>query len=134
MLFRRPGIGYGRTPGPETPFQKAAQVWDERIGPARVQARNWRLIAFGNLLVAAALAAGLIWQAARGTVTPWVVECSQSGSRVTCALSQTNPGSQNWLRFVKPPSRPSQRDAEGRWRSCRAVAILGCRQLKIRLE
>ena len=76
MLFRRPWVRYGRTPEPETPYQKAAQAWDERIGAARVQARNWRLIAFGNLFLAAGLAGGLIWQAARGTVTPWVVEAA----------------------------------------------------------
>lgn len=79
MLFRRPSVRYGRTPEPETPFQKAAQVWDERIGAARIQARNWRLIAFGNLFLAAGLACGLIWQAARGTVTPWVVEIDKLG-------------------------------------------------------
>jgi type IV secretion system protein TrbF len=79
MFFRRPSVRYGRTPEPETPFQKAAQVWDERIGSARVQARNWRLIAFGNLLLASGLAGGLIWQAARGTVTPWVVEIDKIG-------------------------------------------------------
>ena len=79
MLFRRPSVRYGRTPEPETPFQKAAQVWDERIGSARVQARNWRLIAFGNLFLAAGLACGLLWQAARGTVTPWVVEIDKLG-------------------------------------------------------
>jgi type IV secretion system protein TrbF len=79
MLFRRPSIRYGRTPEPETPFQKAAQVWDERIGSARVQARNWRLIAFGNLALAAGLACGLVWQGARGTVTPWVVEIDKLG-------------------------------------------------------
>jgi len=79
MLFRRSSVRYGRTPEPETPFQKAAQLWDERIGSARVQARNWRLIAFGNLLLAGGLACGLIWQAARGSVTPWVVEIDKSG-------------------------------------------------------
>ena len=42
MLFRRPSVRYGRTPEPETPYQKATQAWDERIGAARVQARNWR--------------------------------------------------------------------------------------------
>ena len=30
--FRRASMRYGRTPEPETPYQKAAQVWDERIG------------------------------------------------------------------------------------------------------
>jgi type IV secretory pathway TrbF-like protein len=79
MPFRRASVRYGRTPEPETPFQKAAQVWDERIGSARLQARNWRLIAFGNLFVAAGLAGGLIWQGARGSVTPWVVEIDKLG-------------------------------------------------------
>ena len=79
MLFRRPSVRYGRTLEPETPFQKAAQVWDERIGSARVQARNWRLIAFSSLFLAAGLACGLLWQAARGTVTPWVVEIDKLG-------------------------------------------------------
>ena len=78
-MFRRASVRYGRTPEPETPFQKAAQVWDERIGSARVQARNWCLIAFGNLFLAAGLAGDLIWQAARGTVTPWVVEVDKLG-------------------------------------------------------
>ena len=31
------------------PYQSAAQVWDDRIGSARVQAKNWRLMAFGCL-------------------------------------------------------------------------------------
>jgi type IV secretion system protein TrbF len=52
---------------------------DERIGAARLQARNWRLVAFGNLLLAAGLASGLIWQASRGTITPWVVEVDRLG-------------------------------------------------------
>ena len=53
--FRRPSVRYGRTPEPETPYQKAAQVWDERIGSARVQAKNWRLMAFGSLILSAGL-------------------------------------------------------------------------------
>jgi type IV secretion system protein VirB5 len=79
MLFRRPSIRYGRTPQAETTFQKAEQVWDERIGSARVQARNWRLLAFGNLILAGGLTVGIVWQAARGTVTPWVVEIDKLG-------------------------------------------------------
>jgi type IV secretion system protein VirB5 len=79
MLFRRPSVRYGRTPEPETPFQRAAQAWDERIGSARVQARNWRLFALGNLVLSVSLAGGLVWQAARGSVTPWVVEIDKLG-------------------------------------------------------
>jgi type IV secretory pathway TrbF-like protein len=93
MLFRRPSVRYGRTPEPETPYQKAAQAWDERIGAARIQARNWRLIAFGNLFLAAGLAGGLIWQAARGTVTPWVVEVDKLGQAqaVSPAIADYRP-------------------------------------------
>jgi type IV secretory pathway TrbF-like protein len=79
MLFRRPSVRYGRTPEPETTYQKAAQAWDDRIGSARVQAKNWRLIAFGNLALATGLASGLVWQSVRGTVVPWIVQVDKLG-------------------------------------------------------
>ncbi|UBS33800.1 conjugal transfer protein TrbF [Altererythrobacter sp. N1] len=78
-MFRRPTIRYGKTPEPETPYQRAQQVWDDRIGSARVQARSWRLACFGMLALAGGLAAGLVWQGARGTITPWVVEVDKLG-------------------------------------------------------
>jgi type IV secretion system protein VirB5 len=78
-MFRRASVRYGRTPEPETPYQRAAQVWDERIGSARVQAKNWRLMAFGSLLLSCGLAAGLVWQSTHGTVVPWVVQIDQLG-------------------------------------------------------
>ena len=49
MRFKRPQVRYADTPQPATPYQSAAQVWDDRIGSARVQAKNWRLMAFGCL-------------------------------------------------------------------------------------
>ncbi|MER8777035.1 conjugal transfer protein TrbF [Mesorhizobium sp. M0977] len=78
-LFKRPATHYGKTPEPETPYQKAAQVWDERIGSARVQARNWRFMAFGSLILSVGFAAGLIWQSVQGTVMPWVVQVDKLG-------------------------------------------------------
>jgi type IV secretion system protein TrbF len=78
-MFKRASVRYGRTPAPETPYQKAAQVWDERIGSARIQAFNWRLMAFGSLLLSGGLTFGLVWQSARGTVTPWVVQVDRLG-------------------------------------------------------
>ncbi|HUZ66480.1 MAG TPA: VirB8/TrbF family protein, partial [Beijerinckiaceae bacterium] len=78
-MFKRPSVRYGKTPEPVTPYQKAAQVWDERIGSARVQAKNWRLIAFGNLFLVGGLAFGLLWQSARGSVVPWVVQVDRLG-------------------------------------------------------
>ena len=78
-LFKRPATHYGKTPEPETPYQKAAQVWDERIGSARVQARNWRYMAFGSLILAAGFAGALVWQSARGSIVPWVVQVDNLG-------------------------------------------------------
>lgn len=88
--FSRPSLRYGTTPVPETPYQKAAQVWDERIGSARVQAKNWRLIAFGNLALAAGLAGALVWQATRGTIVPWVVQVDQLGQVQATAPAVTD--------------------------------------------
>ena len=78
-MFRRPTVRYGVTPAPETPYQRAGQAWDERIGSARVQARNWRLAFFSTLLMSGGLAAGLVWQSARGTVTPGGVQIDKLG-------------------------------------------------------
>ncbi len=78
-MFNRSSIRYGRTPEPETPYQRAAQVWDDRIGSARVQAKNWRLAFFGTLALSSGLTAGLIWQGARGTIVPWVVQVDKFG-------------------------------------------------------
>ncbi len=79
MFFKRPDVRYGRTPEPETPYQRAAQAWDDRIGSARVQAKNWRLMAFGSLFLSAGLAAGLVWQSASGSIVPWVVQVDRVG-------------------------------------------------------
>jgi len=78
-LFKRPATHYGKSPGPETPYQRAGQVWDERIGSARVQAKNWRLMAFGSLILSAGFATALVWQSARGTIVPWVVQVDRLG-------------------------------------------------------
>ena len=84
-LFKRPATHYGKMPEPETPYQKAAQVWDERIGSARVQAKSWRYMAFGSLILTAGFAAALVWQSARGTVVPWVVQIDNLGQAQTVA-------------------------------------------------
>lgn len=78
-IFKRPAAHYGKTPQPETPYQRAAQVWDDRIGSARVQARNWRLMAFGLLALSAGLSAALVWQSASGSIVPWVVQVDRLG-------------------------------------------------------
>lgn len=84
----------GATPVPETPYQRAGQAWDARMGAARVQAANWRLIALGLLASNIVQSGGMIWQAARGTVTPWVVEVDRLGQ--TLAVGPA-------LRGYRPP-------------------------------
>jgi len=79
MRFRRAVQRYGKTPEPETPYQKAGQLWDDRIGAARVQARNWRWMAFGGVFLTAGLSAALVWQSLQSRVTPYVVEVDRLG-------------------------------------------------------
>src|SRR3546814_15445437 len=78
-MFRRSSNHYGKSPEPVTPYQRAAQVWDEHIGSARVQAKNWRLAFFGCLVLSGGLAGGLVWKSARGPITHWVVEVDKLG-------------------------------------------------------
>ena len=89
-MFRRSTVRYGKTPEPETPYQRAGQAWDERIGSARVQARNWRLAFFAALTLSGGLAGGLVWQSARGTITPWVVQVDKLGQAEAVAPAVAN--------------------------------------------
>ncbi|MDA9528521.1 conjugal transfer protein TrbF [Bradyrhizobium sp. CCBAU 25338] len=89
-MFKRPSVHYGRTPEPVTPYQRAAQVWDDRIGSARVQAKNWRLMAFGCLALSTGLAGSLVWQSTQGTITPWVVEVDRLGQAQRVAPANTD--------------------------------------------
>ena len=79
MRFQRPQVRYADTPQPATPYQAAAQVWDERIGSSRVQAKNWRFMAFGCLTLAVLMAGGLVWRSAQSIVTPYVIEVDNAG-------------------------------------------------------
>jgi len=90
MRFKRPHARYAESPQPATPYQAAAQSWDERIGSARVQARNWRLMAFGCLALALLMAGGLVWRSAQSIVTPYVVEVD-TGGQVRAVGEATTP-------------------------------------------
>lgn len=80
MRFKRSTLRYGDTPQPVTPYQKAAQVWDERIGSARVQARNWRLVAVACLAISLLLAAAVLWLFRANAAVPFVVEVDRNGA------------------------------------------------------
>lgn len=93
MVFKRSIQRYGRSPVPETPYQRAGQVWDDRIGSARAQAHNWRLMAIGCLTLATGLSGGLVWQSMQSRVTPYVVEVDRLGEAraVTPAQASYQP-------------------------------------------
>ena len=76
--FARPKQALSSAPE-ATPYQRARQVWDERMGLTIAHARNWRLAAFSSLALAGLLGAGWWAQAARATVVPYVVEVSSWG-------------------------------------------------------
>lgn len=79
MIFRRSSIRYSQTPAPVTPYQRAQQEWDDRIGSARLQATNWRWMALGTLCLTLVMACGLLWLSLRSTITPYVVEVTSEG-------------------------------------------------------
>ncbi|HCL4047871.1 conjugal transfer protein TrbF [Alcaligenes sp. A-TC2] len=81
MRFKRPQVRYADTPQPVTPYQAAAQVWDKRIGEPRVQAKNWRFMAFGCLGLALLLAGDRIRLSTQSLVTPYVVEVEKDHVR-----------------------------------------------------
>lgn len=90
MRFKRALQRYGQTPEPDTPYQRAGQLWDDRIGSARVQARNWRLMAFGGLFLATGLASALVWQSLQSRIVPYVVEVDRLGEARAVAPAATD--------------------------------------------
>jgi type IV secretion system protein VirB5 len=93
MLFTRALQRYGQTPEPVTPYQKAEQLWDERIGSASVQAKNWRFMAFGCFALSVSLSGTLIWQSLQSRVVPYVVEVDKLGEvrAIAPALQNYHP-------------------------------------------
>ncbi len=73
-----------------TPYQKAEQIWDERLGSARVQAKNWRLMAFGSLGLGVILAGAVIWQGGQSHITPYVVQVDKFGEAQAVAPAIQN--------------------------------------------
>ncbi|MEO0498148.1 MAG: VirB8/TrbF family protein, partial [Pseudomonadota bacterium] len=76
---------------PITPYQKAADAWDERIGSARVQAKNWRLAALLALGAVVLLVGALVYQAGQAKVTPFMVQVDNRGAVVGAGPVQTQP-------------------------------------------
>ena len=79
-IFRRPSSRFGREPVPETPYQRAGQAWDERIGSARAQAYSWRLMAFGMGALLALSVTDNLRLRFGARIVPYVVEVDRLGA------------------------------------------------------
>ena len=77
--WKRNQSKYGQTPVPETPYQKAKQVVDNRHGSALVRGKNWRMACFGSFGLSFLLASGMIYQGAQASVQVHVVEIDADG-------------------------------------------------------
>jgi type IV secretion system protein VirB5 len=100
--------------GPDaTPYQRAGQVWDERMGLSLAHARNWRRAAFANLALASLLGIGWFAQSRQAVVKPFVVEVASWGQteRITAIGGRYEPTDAQvgyalaqWIRDVRSKS------------------------------
>ena len=112
-LFRRPPIAFGDSVAPQTPFQKAAQVWDDRVGAATAQAANWRYAAFGSMLLTVITLGAYIHERADTHVATYVVPIDSYGrpGRIELAgriyqptAAETGYFIADWVRWVRARS------------------------------
>jgi type IV secretory pathway TrbF-like protein len=103
----------------ETPYLRAAQQWDYRIGDARAQARNWRLMAFSSIAIAGIFAAGFAYEATRVKVAAYYVPVDEIGSLVMSSSSGTSTR--------RPTQRSSTSCPSGRGRCSQSLPILSSR-------
>ena len=68
-----------------TDYQAARREWLERYGDYIAQAKNWRLVAVGSLLIAGMFGAGMVYEAQRVKVVPYVIAMDKLGESVRLA-------------------------------------------------
>jgi type IV secretory pathway TrbF-like protein len=88
-----PSYGRSQAPDNHNPYERAAAAWDDRIGSARVQARNWRYIAFAAMLLALISTTGAVVLGVKKQVATYVVEVDKAGmpGRITLASEVFRP-------------------------------------------
>jgi type IV secretion system protein VirB5 len=105
MNFPTMTTSYGKNGGSDeshNPYARAAAAWDDRIGSARVQARNWRYIAFGSMALALISTTGAVVLGVKKQVATYVVEVDKAGmpSRITLASDLYQPTAEQVGYFV----------------------------------
>ena len=66
--------------GLDTPYRRAQQEWDARMGGAIVQAANWRAATFAAIGVVGLSVLGLVYLGAQPKVVPHIVEIDHLGA------------------------------------------------------
>ena len=70
------------------PYLAARREWDERYGEFISRARNWRTMADISALVALVATCGMVWQATRSRVIPFVVLVDSLGRPIASGLAE----------------------------------------------
>jgi type IV secretory pathway TrbF-like protein len=96
MSFSNSNPSYGHAvarPESSNPYAHAAAAWDDRIGSSRIQARNWRYVAFVAMLLALISTAGALFLAVKKQVLTYVVEVDKAGmpGRITLVSEPYRP-------------------------------------------
>ena len=76
--FRAPAQSFASDP-PSSPYARARQEWDARMGAAVLSARAWRRIAFASLALAGLMGAGALAVALQSRTFVHVVEVTPEG-------------------------------------------------------
>ncbi len=66
----------------DTPYRRAREEWDSRMGSALVHAKNWRLATFASLGAVALALLGVIYLGAQPKAVPHIIEVDQLGAAV----------------------------------------------------
>lgn len=84
-----------------SPYHRAKEAWDKRIGSARVQAYNWRLIAFCLVALLAVSTVGNIYLGSQSKIIPYVVELKPTGEAniLGTAASLSTQSGENAAKF-----------------------------------
>ncbi len=64
----------------DTPYKRARQEWDNRMGTAVVSAKNWRLATFGSLGLVGLSIIGLIYLGSKPKLVPHIVQVDAIGA------------------------------------------------------
>lgn len=111
--FTRSQERYGDSTPTDTPYRKAAQEWDNRVGAPVASARNWRMMAFGLLLLEVATFGVCVYELHNTHIATYVVPIDQYGrpGRIEPADRTYNPTQAevgyfvaDWVRMVRSKS------------------------------